>query len=179
MAQPRPEELIAYEGKTVYDQAGEKIGKFESIYADRETGDPEWIAVGAGGVLGSKQVLVPLEGFSPREDGISVAFTKDVVKNAPKVDDEEIGEDFEAEIYEYYGLRRAGLRQPTQTYDPSKAREASGTPSESMTRSEEQMRVGKREVEAGTVRLRKWGKPSRCRNRSTFARRRPTSSGSL
>jgi uncharacterized protein (TIGR02271 family) len=156
MAYTRPEELMAYQGKTVYDQTGEKIGKFESIYADRQSGTPEWIGVGAGGFLGSKRVLVPLEGASPREDGIAVAYSKEQVKDAPAVKDEEVSEQYEAEIYEHYGLRRAGLKQPSQTYDPNMARQARGEQGESLTRSEEEMRVGTRDVEAGQVRLRKW-----------------------
>ena len=156
MAYARPEELMAFKGKTVYDQAGEKIGKFESIYTDLQSGTPEWISVGAGGLLGSKQVLVPLQGSSPREDGIAVAYSKDRVKDAPKVDDDEISDEFEAEIYEYYGLLRAGLRQPTQTYDPNAGRQPKSGREDAVTRSEEEMRVGKHDVEAGQVRLRKW-----------------------
>jgi uncharacterized protein (TIGR02271 family) len=156
MTQAGIQDLIRYKGQTVYDQQGEKIGKFEDIYADTQSGTPEWIGVNSGGLMGSKHVLVPLQGYSPREDGISVAYSKDRVNDAPEVKEDEIGEQREDEIYEYYGLRRAGLRQPTETFDPKKASQTQARQGDSVTRSEEQMRVGKREVEGGRARLRKW-----------------------
>lgn len=168
MTQPGFNQIAAYRGKTVYDQQGDKIGKFQDIYTDIDTGEPEWIGIDSGGFLSSKHVLVPLQGFTPREDGISVPYTKDRVKDAPKIDEDQIGYEREAELYEYYGLRQAGLQQPTEAYDPGRARQPEtgemregrmGTEArgqESMTRSEEEMRIGKRQTEAGRVRLRKW-----------------------
>src|SRR5215207_6394056 len=163
------QELLNMRGRTVYDRDGEKIGSVEDIYCDNESGTPEWIGIGTG-IFKTKHVTVPVEGYSIRGDGVCVPYSKDQVKDAPDVDGDEIAQDRENELYEYYGLRQQGFQQPTETYNPAQYR-AAGTDQgaagadrgvagdrdqTSMTRSEEEMRIGKQNVDAGRVRLRKW-----------------------
>jgi uncharacterized protein (TIGR02271 family) len=151
------EQLSAMHGAPVYDASGDKIGSVEEIFYDEDTREPEWIGIGVG-FFGTKRVLVPVEGARIDGDVISVSYEKGVVKDSPDIDGDEISEATERDLYDYYGLQRfdagasgdagfagraVGEREPEQ---------AEG----SVTRSEEELRVGKREVEAGTVRLRKW-----------------------
>lgn len=145
----RTSDLFDLKGRTVYDAEGEKIGKVEDFYCD-EAGAPEWVGIGTG-IFGTKHVVVPIEGYGTRGDGISVPYPKSLVKDAPDVDEDELTDEREAELYEHYGLRRAGYAGATPMTEGD--HHASG---DSLIRREEEMRVGKRSVEAGRVRLRKW-----------------------
>jgi uncharacterized protein (TIGR02271 family) len=142
-------------GATVYDEAGEKIGTVEEIFYDQETRVPEWIGIGTG-FLGTKRVLVPVNGARVTDDGLTVAYAKEHVKDSPDIDDDEISQEREAELTSYYGLGYAERRSETGLPAGGTAgRTATGT-EETVTRSEEELEVGTRPVEAGTARLRKW-----------------------
>jgi uncharacterized protein (TIGR02271 family) len=134
-------------GETVYDDAGEKIGSVEEIFYDPSTSRPEWVGIGTG-LLGTKRVLVPVEGARVTEDGLMVAYPKDLVKDGPDVDEDELTAEHEQQLIAHYGLSggRQATQQPTETNDADQA----------MTRSEEEVEVGARQVEAGSARLRKW-----------------------
>ena len=132
-------------GAPVYDRDGDKIGSVEEIFYDYESKKPEWIGIGTG-FLGTKRVLVPVQGASVRDDGICVAYEKDHVKDSPDIDADEIAPETERELYAFYGLggTAGGTQQPTTTGEADTVRH------------EEELQVGKRETEAGRVRLRKW-----------------------
>jgi uncharacterized protein (TIGR02271 family) len=132
-------------GAPVYDADGDKIGEVEEIFYDTETRQPEWIGIGTG-FFGSKRVLVPLEAAQLDADGLRVPYPKDLVKDSPDIDSDEISNQTEQELYAHYGLSgRAGTAEPGRA-----------TGKEHVTRKEEELQVGKRPVEAGGVRLRKW-----------------------
>ena len=157
--------LIDMRGEAVYSSDGEKIGKVEDIYYDEGTNTPEWIGIGTG-FFSTKHVLVPVEGATIAGDRLTVPFAKNQVKDAPDIDRDELTEDDEHQLFEHYGLRRgmargeavteaeAGRGMRSSTGAGAGGRHADGDMS--LTRSEEELRVGKREVAAGTVRLRKW-----------------------
>jgi uncharacterized protein (TIGR02271 family) len=132
--------LAQLRGAPVYDSAGDKIGKVEEIFYDYETNEPEWIGLGAG-LFGTKRVLVPVRDASIEGDGVSVPYSKDVVKDSPDIDGDQISYETERELYAYYSGGDA---------DAPTARE--GT----VTRHEEELQVGKQQVDAGQARLRKW-----------------------
>jgi uncharacterized protein (TIGR02271 family) len=163
--------IASLRGTSVYDSAGEKIGKVEEIFYDNQTDAPEWIGIGTGGLFGSKRVLVPVEGASVTDDGVTVRYDKDLVKGSPDIDGDEISPATEDELYRYYSLQQSSRSTQTTTGDAGRGVDAgladegrgvdhqTGLPNvgeESLTRSEEELRVGKREVESGRVRLRKW-----------------------
>ena len=131
-------------GAPVYDRDGDKIGKVEEIFYDEGTSRPEGIGIGTG-LLGTKRVLVPVAGASASDEGFTVPYGKDQVKHAPDIDSDEISEDTEQELYTYYGLDRSVPEPRGEVRD-------AGT----VTRSEEELEVGKRDVDAGRARLRKW-----------------------
>lgn len=141
------ERIDRVRGAPVYDHAGEKIGEVEEIFYDHETRRPEWIGIGTG-FFGTKRVLVPLEGASISEDGITVRYDKDQVKDSPDIDEEQISPETESALYSYYRLESqsggAGERGTERAAD------------QAITRSEEELQVGKEQRQAGTARLRKW-----------------------
>ena len=171
------QELIPMRGKPVYTSDGEKLGDFEEIYHDGATGQPEWIRVRSatlGGILGTKHFLVPLAGaeFQDGEDpAIRVPYSKERVQDAPDVEGDWISEEEERRLYNYYGLQASERRSETQLPDvgigeqhqhpAGEIREEHQHPvtpqgDVTISRHEEELQIGKREVEYGRVRLRKW-----------------------
>src|SRR5919112_5905128 len=91
-------------GTDVYEQDGGKIGSASQVYLDNRSGEPEWVSVKTG-LFGTKESFVPLQRASLAEDRIVVPFSKDQVKNAPRIDtDGDLSPAEEEELYRYYGL---------------------------------------------------------------------------
>ena len=141
-------------GLPVYDSAGDKIGKVEEIFYDEQTNAPEWIGIGTG-FFGTKRVLVPVQGADLTGDGYTVPYSKEQVKDAPDVDSDEISQELESELYSYYGLQYSERRSDSGLPEGGRA-DMSTDREGTLTRSEEELRVGKRETEAGRARVRKW-----------------------
>ena len=96
-------------GRDAYDADGDKIGEITDIYHDDETGRPEWVAIKTG-LFGTRNSFVPIHGSSVYGEGgdeggdLQVAFTKSMVKDAPRIDDDEhLDPDQERELWAYYG----------------------------------------------------------------------------
>jgi uncharacterized protein (TIGR02271 family) len=156
-----PEDLM---GRTVYGTDGEKIGTAGQVFLDDETGRPEWLTVNTG-LFGTKESFIPIPGLTSRGDDVAVAWDKETVKGAPNVDvtSGHIDEAEEAELYRYYGMgedynswqgrQRAdvGTGRRTEGYDTS-----GPTTDDAMTVSEERLRVGTEQRQAGRVKLRKY-----------------------
>jgi len=145
-------DMSSPQGLTAVDPDGDKIGSIESVYLDDETGEPAWLAVKTG-FFGTKVSFVPVDGSRRQGEDMVVAFAKDQVKGAPQADpDGHLEPDEEARLYDYYGLSYDdGAAVATETTSAPVA-----TADNAMTRSEEELRVGTRQREAGKARLRKW-----------------------
>ncbi|MBA2511537.1 MAG: PRC-barrel domain-containing protein [Rubrobacter sp.] len=94
-----------YEGFTVYDNAGSKIGKVDDLFVD-ETDNEEYIGVKMG-FFGSKSTLIPTEIVRINESDrtIEVSESKDHVKDAPSFsDDEDVTGEYEERIRRHFGL---------------------------------------------------------------------------
>lgn len=155
----RQEELLNSRGADVLDRGGNKVGTIEDIYLDRETDQPEWAVVKTG-LLGTRVNFVPLRDASSEGDDLRVPYDKDQVSGAPSVDEEgELSQQEEAELYRYYGLEYSEWRSDSglpqddrgQGYESSDRRT-----DDAMTRSEEELQVGKTQREAGVARLKKY-----------------------
>jgi hypothetical protein len=87
------------------DVAGEKIGSVEQIFTSGDSGDPVFVTVRTG-LFGMSESFAPLTGASLEESVIRVAFSKDTVKNGPRIESDRgtITETQEQELYSYYGL---------------------------------------------------------------------------
>jgi uncharacterized protein (TIGR02271 family) len=145
-----------YAGYTVYDNAGSKIGKVDDLFLD-ENDSPEYIGVKMG-LLGTSSTLIPMELATTDESAgtITVSSDKETVKNGPSFDDDrEITPEYENEVRGYYGL---GAAQSTGSYDTHEEEPRSEVTHDDelrVQRSEEELRAGTREREAGSVKVRK------------------------
>jgi len=169
-----------WQGRTMVDPAGAKVGTIDAIYLDDDTGQPEWATVTTG-LFGTKTTFVPLVQAQSAGDSIQVPYHKDQVTDAPNMDaDRQLSRDEEAELYRHYGLDytqnrsdsglpvgsdgpeidprdrdRDGIDDDVQ--DSAVGRDTSGpTTDQAMTRSEEELRVGTTQRERGRARLRKY-----------------------
>lgn len=162
---------------------GDKIGSVGQVYADDADGQPTWVTVKTG-LFGTSESFVPLQGARLEGDDIVVPYTKDQVKDAPRVDtDGHLEPTEEDRLYDHYGIGGG-----TQTYTDTTAgrdtdyagtgtaggfaaaddrvagddrgtvgRDTSGpTTDDAMTRSEERLHVGTEREATGRARLRKY-----------------------
>jgi uncharacterized protein (TIGR02271 family) len=150
------DQLLDQRGQDLYDSHGDKIGKIDEIYLDRESDEPEWALVNTG-LFGTKSTFVPLRDASHHGGTLSVPYEKGRVKDAPNIDpDGELSHAQEDELYRYYELD-ASRGVEDRDASGTVGRDTSGpTTDDAMTRSEEELRVGTAEREAGRVRLRKY-----------------------
>ena len=153
-------DLSGWKGHDVVDPSGDKIGEIEDIYLDEQTDQPEWLAVRTG-LFGRRVSFVPLAEAQPSGDYVAVPYTKDQVKDAPHADPDEglLSESEEARLYEYYGLPYSDIKSDTglpEAGGTSAAGYETAGSDDAMTRSEEELRVGTQQREAGRARLRKW-----------------------
>ena len=158
MTQTQPQMAEAYDwrGRTVVDSDGQKIGKLDEVYLDEETGRLEWALVNTG-LFGTKSSFVPLSGAAPAGQDVRVPFTKEQVKDAPRVEpDGELSQEEEAQLYGHYGLEYGEARSGSGLPEGRRPGGASQEPDEAMTRSEEEVRVGTAPRERGRARLRKY-----------------------
>jgi sporulation protein YlmC with PRC-barrel domain len=95
-----------YEGYTVYDNRGEKIGKVDDLFID-EADREEYVGVKMG-FLGRKSTLIPMDivRVNEADRALEVSESKDHVKDAPSFDDDEdITPEYEDRIRSHFGLR--------------------------------------------------------------------------
>jgi uncharacterized protein (TIGR02271 family) len=161
-------------GKTAIDADGDKIGTIEQVYLNDASGQPEWVTVKTG-LFGNKESFAPLQGASDRGDDVQLAVTKDQVKGAPNVDnDGHTDEGEQKALWDYYAGQLGWNTQSESSADYDyrssnddredlagqpgiQGRDTSGkTTDDAMTRSEERLKVGTQQVEAGRAKLRKY-----------------------
>jgi uncharacterized protein (TIGR02271 family) len=142
-----------FRGRTVLDSAGDKIGKIEDVYTDRQGGQPEWALVHTG-LFGTKRSFVPIRSATPTGEDVRVPVSKAQVKDAPQIDpDAELSEAEERTLFEHYGIPYTSEGSTTAVGSPGTA---SVGDEDAMTRSEEELHVGTERRESGRVRLRKY-----------------------
>lgn len=100
------ENLKDWQGKDVLDGDGERIGRLTDAYYDAETDIAQFLVIEVGS-LRKHRVLVPAGGLSGSPGHLSVPLTKDVVKDAPTIDDGELSRDAEQRAFEHYGFEYA------------------------------------------------------------------------
>ena len=152
------------EGRPVIGADGQKIGTVADIYFDKDTRQPEWALVTTG-LFGTKHSFVPITNASPSAEGLSVPFTKDQVKDAPRLDDDgELSQDEERLLSEHYGISYSEAPSDTGLPEGGAPRgrgplgnDTSGPETdEAMTRSEEELQVGTARRPSGLARLKKY-----------------------
>jgi uncharacterized protein (TIGR02271 family) len=154
---PDIDTIRTWEGRTLLDRDGSRIGTIEAIYLDDQTRQPEWALVNTG-LFGTKSSFVPLAQATQTDDDVRVPYDKQLVKDAPRIDpDQHLSEAEERQLWRHYGLDydRTTRRRPTGP--DTGGRDTSGpTTDDAMTRSEEELRIGTAQRERGRVRLRKY-----------------------
>src|ERR687896_1323 len=95
-----------YEGYTVYDNAGSRIGKVDDLFVD-DTDREEYIGVKMGlfGLSGTTLIPMEISHVNDQDRTIEVSESKDHVKEAPNFsDDDDVTPDFEERIRRHFGL---------------------------------------------------------------------------
>jgi uncharacterized protein (TIGR02271 family) len=175
MHMPNIDTVRSWQGATLVDRDGDRVGTIDAIYVDDQTGEPEWALVNTG-VFGTKSSFVPLAQASGSGDQVQVPYQKQLVKDAPRVEtDQHLSEAEEQQLWTHYGLdygtgyERATTAGYTDTadrdgddiydeiQDTAVGRDTSRpTTDDAMTRSEEELQVGTETRERGRARLRKY-----------------------
>ncbi|MCE5253065.1 MAG: PRC-barrel domain-containing protein [Actinomycetia bacterium] len=92
-------------GHDLFDLDGNKIGTIEDVRYGDVTGGLQWLVVETG-ILGAKKVFVPTLEVRRAGGRLSVRHTKDRVKNAPDVENEEVlSRPDEVKLCRHYGLQ--------------------------------------------------------------------------
>jgi uncharacterized protein (TIGR02271 family) len=154
---PDIDTVRTWEGRTLIDRDGSRIGSIDALYLDDQTGQPEWALVNTG-LFGTKSSFVPLAQATQTDQDVRVPYDKQLVKDAPRVDvDQHLSEAEERQLWRHYGLDYDRTTRRRATGRDTVGRDTSGpTTDDAMTRSEEELRVGTTERERGRVRLRKY-----------------------
>jgi uncharacterized protein (TIGR02271 family) len=154
---PDIDTIRTWEGRTMVDRDGDRVGTIDAIYLDDQTGQPEWALVNTG-LFGTKASFVPLTQATPTGEEVRVPYDKQLVKDAPRIDpDRHLSEAEERQLWRHYGLDYDRTTRRPATGRDTVGRDTSGpTTDEAMTRSEEELRVGTAQRERGRVRLRKY-----------------------
>jgi uncharacterized protein (TIGR02271 family) len=159
---PDIDTVRTWQGRTMVDRDGNRIGSIDAIYLDDQTGQPEWALVNTG-LFGTKATFVPLAQAFQSDNDVLVPYNKQLVKDAPRVDpDGHLSEAEEQQLWRHYGLDYDTTDRSVATgrnaiSRATVGRDTSGpTTDDAMTRSEEELRVGTTQRERGRVRLRKY-----------------------
>ena len=154
---PDVDTVRGWQGATMVDRDGDRIGNIDAIYLDDQTGEPEWALVTTG-LFGTRSTFVPIAQAAASGDQVQVPFDKQRVKDAPTMDpDGHLSEQEEQALWRHYGLDYGGGDGAAGTDADTVGRDLSGpTTDEAMTRSEEELRVGTQSRERGRARLRKY-----------------------
>jgi uncharacterized protein YrrD len=97
--------VTEWQGRNLFDSAGEKIGKLEDVYVDVETDEPMFATVKEG-FISRHLTFVPLTGASFAPDYLQLAVTKEQVKSAPNIQLQggELSQADESTLYHHYQL---------------------------------------------------------------------------
>ena len=98
------DQIQAVRGGTAVDSSGSKIGGIGEVYLDDQTGQPAWLTINTG-LFGTSESFVPLQEATVEGDQVTLPYSKDQVKDAPRVDaDQHLDVEQERELYRHYGL---------------------------------------------------------------------------
>jgi uncharacterized protein (TIGR02271 family) len=146
-------ELGRFIDYTVVDRDNEKVGTVDAVWEDH-TGEPSYLAIRTGWLGLGKAHVVPAQAAQVNEAKrhIKLPYTAEQVKNAPAFDSQDdITSESEYTISSHFGLNT----EPPRRSDDGVAPLARPRDEARVQLKEEELKVGKREVEYGGVRLRK------------------------
>lgn len=96
----------AVEGATLHDAGGSVLGTIHQVYADRDSGRPEWAVVELDGA----DRFVPLFPASLSDGGVHVPLQGELIRTAPSYDGDagNLSAADEADLYAHYGFAPDG-----------------------------------------------------------------------
>lgn len=107
---------------------GAKVGSVGQVYLDDQSGDPCWVTIKTG-LFGTSESFAPLQGANVNGDDVTIAYTKEQVKDAPRVEsDGQISPEEEDRLYRHYELSgHADHTDHTENSDRSDRTDAATT----------------------------------------------------
>jgi uncharacterized protein (TIGR02271 family) len=159
-----PQQWADLIGLTATDVNGDKVGRVGQVYLDERTGQPQLVTVSTG-MFGARESFAPLSGSSVQGDRLMLAVPRELVKDAPNVEDDgHLNEQEITALYQHYAdyLEPPGPGSASDLDDAQFAGAdtergtSDGLSGDAMTRSEERLRVGTESVPVGRARLRKY-----------------------
>ncbi|MEO6004610.1 MAG: YsnF/AvaK domain-containing protein [Opitutus sp.] len=143
------------------DQNNDKIGTVDAVWEDH-TGQPSYLAIRTGWLGLGKAHVIPASRAEVHEESrkIRLPYAAELVKSAPTFDSaDDITLDSERQIREYFGDTTPARTDYNEQYvdRPTERTTAAATTDEdtNLRLKAEELKIGKREVEYGGVRLRK------------------------
>ena len=101
---PDIETVRTWQGRTMVDRDGGRIGTIEALYLDDWTGQPEWALVNTG-LFGTKSSFVPLAQAFQSDHEVVVPYDRALVNDAPRIDpDQHLAAAEERRLWTHYGL---------------------------------------------------------------------------
>lgn len=73
---------------TVYDKDGNKLGRVKEVYINNKTGEPDYAEI-THGLFGLRSSILPLRGHTLEGKTLTLAFSKDLIKDAPDISKKE------------------------------------------------------------------------------------------
>lgn len=99
------DDIRDWQGLSVVDETGSKIGSLEGVYFDTVTDAATFATVKVGLPGGGRLVFVPLAGARVSPKHLRVMTDKKLAKNAPFIGtDGELASEEEEGVYSHYGL---------------------------------------------------------------------------
>ncbi|WP_375388067.1 PRC-barrel domain-containing protein [uncultured Amnibacterium sp.] len=109
------EEIDRLIGADAIDVDDARIGEISQVYLDAESERPTWIGVRLS-LLSGTEVMVPLDGAEWNERALRTAVSRDVAKDAPRLEHDEPLTVLEQErLYTHYGIPT--VRPPREDVD--------------------------------------------------------------
>ncbi len=142
-------------GANVLSEDGTVLGSMGQLYVDDATGEPSWVTV-ATDADGNAELFAPLRGASLDGRDVRLPYTHAKVYESPKMSqDGHLSPEEEQHLLRYYGLMPGNGDTDDRALGENTAttRSSRSEGEHTMTRSEEQLRVGTELRETERVRL--------------------------
>lgn len=104
-----------WQGKTLIDRDGRKLGKLQDVYVDVEDDQPRFATIKEG-LINKHLTFVPLAGMTIGPDALQASVSRKEVRSAPNIAlrGGELSQQDESVLYEHYELGYTPLDTPSK-----------------------------------------------------------------
>ncbi len=147
-------------GYNVEDQHGHEVGTVNNVWVDENNGQPVLLGVKTGWIFGKNHV-VPVSSAEANHSKrlLRLPFTEAKIKDAPSYNENaEIQDNEVREIFSYYSIETQPTSRSSSQQEEFMQSNTGGARVDqeaNVKLHEERVKIGKREVESGGVRIRK------------------------